>query len=78
MLRTKEYQNVSGHTKVIDTHFDYDHRGRLLSVKQGVDNKTPHTLASMTYNEIGQLSKKTLHGNSSFDMNLYYQDAKII
>jgi len=24
--RTKEYQNVSGHTKVIDTHLDYDNR----------------------------------------------------
>ena len=32
-------------------------------------------LAEMEYNEIGQLNKKTLHGNSSFDMNLYYQDA---
>ena len=72
VLRTKEYQNVSGHTKVIDTYFDYDHRGRLLTVKQGVDNKTPHMLAKMEYNEIGQLNKKTLHGNASLYVKYAY------
>jgi len=38
VCRAEEYQNVLGHTKVIDTYFDYDDRGRLLTVKQGVDN----------------------------------------
>jgi len=72
VLRTKEYQNVSGHTKVIDTYFEDDHRGRLLTVKQGVDNQTPHTLAAMEYNEIGQLNKKTLHDNTSLYMKYAY------
>ena len=57
---------------MIDTYFDYDHRGRLLTVKQGVDNKTPHMLAKMEYNEIGQLNKKTLHGNASLYVKYAY------
>ena len=72
VLRTKEFKSAYGQSKMIDTHFDYDYRGRLLTVKQGVNNGSLQTLASMTYNEIGQLNKKTLHGNASLYMEYAY------
>jgi hypothetical protein len=69
VLRTREFQEYGSVERSVDTYFSYDHRGRLLKVEKQVDNgsglvedEPKQTLAEMSYNELGQLIDKNLHG----------------
>ena len=55
------------------TKMDYDHAGRLLTVKKTFNGGTEKTIATNTYNELGQLKTKTLGSsieNLTYDYNI--------
>ncbi len=49
------------------TNYTYDHQGRLLHETVKMDDLTPVTVAANTYNEIGELLTKYLHGSETGD-----------
>ena len=59
--------NISGTTEDIKltTNYVYDHQGRLLTEKMQVDNEDEICIAAYSYNDLGEVIKKYLHGNSS-------------
>ena len=59
--------NISGTTEDIKltTNYVYDHQGRLLTENMQVDNEDEICIAAYSYNELGEVMKKYLHGNSS-------------
>lgn len=50
--------------------FEYDHAGRLIKTWHQVNDNATVLLASNIYNELGQLTKKNLHGSTN---NLFKQ-----
>ena len=77
----KPLRNYLQHTKsgtlpqsyTMLTKMDYDHAGRLLTIKKTFNGGTEQTVATNTYDEIGQLKTKTL-GSSveslTYDYNI--------
>jgi RHS repeat-associated protein len=60
------YHNaVVATTLQIATTFEYDHMGRKLKTKSKVGTNDTVTLSNLSYNEIGQLKGKRLHGNAN-------------
>ncbi|MCC2548204.1 DUF6443 domain-containing protein [Hymenobacter sp. BT175] len=63
--------NLGGPLKVTE-QFAYDHTGRLLTVQQQVDNEPqPTTVVQNTYNELGQLTRKS-YGLANQQANFSY------
>jgi RHS repeat-associated protein len=63
VLRTHLVQQKSGtnaQTHTLLTKYAYDHVGRLSSIIKNIDGLGDKTIASNTYNELGQLQSKTL------------------
>lgn len=63
VLRTHLSQQKSGtnaQTHTLLTKYSYDHVGRLTAVIKNIDGIGDKTIASNTYNELGQLQNKTL------------------
>jgi RHS repeat-associated protein len=59
-----ETTHIDGaNTLIIKDFYEYDHAGRLLSVKNQINNLSIQLLAKNTYDEIGQLIKKEI-GNT--------------
>ena len=60
--------NVNGSSQDVKltTNYSYDHQGRMLTEKVKVDdNGDEITTVANKYNELGELVKKYLHGNST-------------
>jgi RHS repeat-associated protein len=58
VMETIQQHTVDGVTQTITKQFVYDHAGRLLETKMGMGEETPKTIATNTYNELGQLESK--------------------
>lgn len=70
-IHTAPNTNITG-IQVVET-YSYDAAGRVLEVRQQVDNEPTATLvASNTYNELGQLVRKTLSPNSALQQQVDY------
>ncbi|MBS1926143.1 MAG: hypothetical protein JST57_09085, partial [Bacteroidetes bacterium] len=50
--------NAQQHT--VSTKYSYDHAGRLLGIDKNIDSTGRLTIATMEYNELGQLTKKII------------------
>ncbi len=59
VLAANESHQAYGATHSVATVNEYDHRGRLVSTATALDGGTPATVG-YAYNELGQLSAKTL------------------
>ncbi|MBE7178515.1 MAG: RHS repeat-associated core domain-containing protein, partial [Mucilaginibacter polytrichastri] len=69
ITRTKRDHFTSGGSESVadltmTDEFVYDHMGRAIDHTQSINNQTPVLLARNTYNEVGQLLTKQLHGTS--------------
>ncbi|MEP1781521.1 RHS repeat-associated core domain-containing protein, partial [Reichenbachiella sp.] len=51
---------AANNSTTIEQAYTYDHVGRSLTTTHSIDNATPVTIASYTYNELGALENKTL------------------
>jgi RHS repeat-associated protein len=58
VMETVQEHTINGVTKTITKEFIYDHAGRLTETKMGMGEETPKTIATNTYNELGQLQSK--------------------
>jgi RHS repeat-associated protein len=65
---------TSAATVTVRKFMTYDHAGRMLTVKQKINNDLVVTLVSYTYNELGQVVEKKLHSTdgSNFLQKLDY------
>ncbi len=55
-------QVFRGNTNSVTETYIYDHADRLTQVKHKLNSGTEVILVSMEYNDLGQLKRKTLHG----------------
>lgn len=62
LLRTQVEHSDGSNTHTIDQRFTYDHAGRLLKTYQSIDGQDEIILSSQSYNALGQLTEKDLHG----------------
>jgi RHS repeat-associated protein len=62
VLTTKTKQVFLGNTNTVRDSIVYDHLRRIIKVLNKVNNDSEITLASMEYDETGQLKQKSLHG----------------
>ncbi|MGJ1457865.1 MULTISPECIES: DUF6443 domain-containing protein [Sphingobacterium] len=60
LTSTRVHTPATGATTTIVTTNEYDHVGRLVSTKEKIGSQTEVTLASNSYNEIGQLKSKAV------------------
>jgi RHS repeat-associated protein len=63
MLRTHAVQQKAGtnaQTHTLLTKMEYDHGGRVKTIKKTFDNVGEKTLSQFTYNELGQVQTKTI------------------
>lgn len=63
VLRSHVYHQKSGtnaQTHTLLTKYNYDHAGRVTSLVKNTDGGGDHTIASYTYNELGQVTSKKL------------------
>jgi RHS repeat-associated protein len=51
-------------TTVVDV-FSYDHAGRLLNQKQTINNQNQEVIAANTYDDLGQLTSKSVGGKTT-------------
>ena len=67
LMETKVSQLFNNVTSTVSKYYTYDHMGRLLKTGQQIvgDGNGKVTLASMDYNELGQLIRKDLHSTST-------------
>jgi len=73
VVKTQTKQVFLGNTNTVIEKSNYDHAGRLIMVKHQVNSGTEVALASMQYDEIGQLKQKSLNGEvGSGIQNLNY------
>lgn len=77
VVQTVFRHNVNGSGEVVrlKTSYDYDDQGRLKSEKDSISGQPAITLASYTYNELGDVITKKLHGDASgnnFNQQLDY------
>jgi len=55
-------QIFRGKVNTVTESYFYDHADRLVQIKHKLNKGTDQVLASMEYNDLGQLKRKTLHG----------------
>lgn len=69
VLLTKEYHNGGGTNQVTkQTRYDYDFAGRMLRTYQIVNGGAEAVVASVKYNELGQVVEKNLHCTTCGDV----------
>lgn len=64
VTHTRVSQTVGGTTHRYDKWFDYDDAGRLVAVRQQIAGDEEVTLAAYTYDELGRVNTKALHGGA--------------
>ncbi|MET3020874.1 DUF6443 domain-containing protein [Flavobacterium hydatis] len=57
-------KGAAAEIKIVDT-FTYDHMGRLLNQKQTINNQTPELIVTNSYDNLGQLDKKSVGGKTA-------------
>ena len=62
LLRTRTEHGFGGQGHYFEKRFTYDHAGRLLKTYQSIDGQDEIILSSQSYNALGQLTEKDLHG----------------
>ena len=74
VIQTRVRQDVGGETCLYDKWFDFDTQGRLLRVRQRIDGDANGevTVASYTYDELGNVKTKGIHGDA--DVTAYEYD----
>ncbi len=65
ILKTRRTYVVNGVTRYVEETFDYDHAGRLLTVKHSTNGATPIMTVKNEYNELGELIDKKLHSTDN-------------
>lgn len=60
-LQSRHTHQGSGTSLALNKFYEYDHAGRLITLKHQVNTGSPITLASYVYNELGQQVEKKLH-----------------
>lgn len=65
VLKAKTVKKTSSATTSVLSVFDYDHMDRVKSIDDSYNGAAAIRIASYTYNELGQLVKKDLHGLNS-------------
>jgi len=80
LVKSKIKHTFDGKTVEIVKDYLYDHAGRLTSVSQKNGTDPVTTLATLHYNEIGQLIQKKLHvsGNNALQTVNYYPFGAIV
>lgn len=66
---TTTHQKTNAPDIMIVNTFIYDHMGRMLSQKQKINSQTQETIVSNTYDNLGQLSSKTVGGVQTVKYN---------
>lgn len=61
VVESKISQTFDNATKTLNRFYTYDHTGRLIKTEQEIAGDVKVALASMEYNELGQLTRKNLH-----------------
>ena len=73
VLQNRQKQTFNGISTTIDKYFTYDNVGRLLSIGSSINGGDITIIDALTYNELGQLSQKSLHKyGSSFLQQIDY------
>ncbi len=62
LLRSYHHHDNGSQTHTIEKRFTYDHAGRLLKTYQDIDDQGEVILSELSYNALGQLTEKDLHG----------------
>ena len=63
----------SGHPTLVETYsYSYDHRERLLEVRHRLNGGNEVVLAQYTYDELGRLESKELHGSAAETLTYSY------
>jgi len=70
-VQTRQKQIFESEVNTMGTKILYDHAGRVLRTKQKINNSEWQTISEMEYNELGQLTKKTL-GESLQEVDYKY------
>lgn len=66
MVTEHRRDNTSGVAQqTLTTTLAYDHQGRLLTEKMKINSGSEITLSSLTYNELGEVIARYLHGDAS-------------
>ncbi|MET3022035.1 DUF6443 domain-containing protein [Flavobacterium hydatis] len=61
---TTHKKGTAAEIKIVDA-FTYDHMSRLLNQKQTINNQTPELIATNSYDNLGQLDKKSVGGKTT-------------
>ncbi len=71
---TRTHTGGSAATTTIANRYEYDHMGRKKATMESINGQPEVVMSKMDYNELGQLSKKSLHSTdgSSFLQNTDY------
>ncbi|MGJ1235335.1 MULTISPECIES: RHS repeat domain-containing protein [Sphingobacterium] len=72
---TRVHTPSTGTAVTLSTGNDYDHQGRLVQVRKKVNSQTEIIQSKLGYNEIGQLTTKSLHsenGGGNFMTSIAY------
>jgi len=72
---TRVHTPATGTAVTLATGNDYDHQGRLVQIRKKVNSQTEVIQSKLSYNEIGQLTTKSLHsenGGGNFMTSIAY------
>jgi RHS repeat-associated protein len=73
VLQNRQKQTFGGSATTVDSYYTYDHAGRLIKTESEINGSNRLTVAQLSYNELGQLSQKSLHKyGSSFLQQIDY------
>lgn len=62
---TEHRKGNSSCQQTLAATFDFDHQGRLLTQKMTINSDNAVTLSSLTYNELGEVVARYLHGDAA-------------
>ncbi len=62
---TEHRKGNASYQQTLVTSLAYDHQGRLLTTKMKINSDNEFTLASLKYNELGEVIARYLHGDAS-------------
>lgn len=72
-VKRQHVHTASGKSTQTETYtYTYDHAGRLTMTKYKLNSNAEITLASNTYDELGRLKTKSLHGSATNKLTYSY------
>ena len=81
VTQTKVKQSVGGSTYEYNKWFNYDNFGRLLSIQQQITGDATNgkvTLASYTYDNLGNVASKSIHNGAETETYTYDLNGRVI